>query len=277
MKIILSRKGFDSGHGGQASPILPDGKLLSLPIPSPHGEKTMYAGLQCNGKTYFDIIHELNPNTKRTEIGTCHADPDMCRGLFGQHDSSQGHLHKHKVGKGDIFLFFGWFRQSMIVNKKLTYAEPAKGRHILFGYLQVGRMYSNTDIVKNNIPQKIQCHPHRLSHYTGNSNNCIYEASEKLTLDESLPGYGVFTYHESLALTKKGEPRSHWELPDFFNKVNITYHSNTSFKNGYFQAASRGQEFVIDCNDTAVKQQVTQWALDKINNPAAEQRGMLVL
>ena len=34
MKIILSRKGFDSSYGGYPSPILPDGSLVSLPIPS---------------------------------------------------------------------------------------------------------------------------------------------------------------------------------------------------------------------------------------------------
>lgn len=33
MKFILSRKGFDSGYGGCASPILPDGTMLSIPIP----------------------------------------------------------------------------------------------------------------------------------------------------------------------------------------------------------------------------------------------------
>ena len=34
MKIIMSRKGVDSQFGKQASPILPDGRLLSMPIPS---------------------------------------------------------------------------------------------------------------------------------------------------------------------------------------------------------------------------------------------------
>lgn len=33
MKIILSRKGFDSGKGGCASPYMLDGTLLSLLIP----------------------------------------------------------------------------------------------------------------------------------------------------------------------------------------------------------------------------------------------------
>ena len=41
MKIILSRKGFDSGYGGCPNPILPDGTLLSLPIPS-RNEKVKY-------------------------------------------------------------------------------------------------------------------------------------------------------------------------------------------------------------------------------------------
>ncbi len=36
MKIILSRKGFDSSvnYGRVASPIFPDGSLVSMPIPS---------------------------------------------------------------------------------------------------------------------------------------------------------------------------------------------------------------------------------------------------
>ena len=34
MKVILSRKGFDSSNGGCPSPIMPDGTLLSMPIPS---------------------------------------------------------------------------------------------------------------------------------------------------------------------------------------------------------------------------------------------------
>ncbi|MBA3801209.1 MAG: hypothetical protein H0X18_19410 [Geodermatophilaceae bacterium] len=33
MKLILSRKGFDSAAGGCPSPILEDGSMLSLPIP----------------------------------------------------------------------------------------------------------------------------------------------------------------------------------------------------------------------------------------------------
>ena len=34
MKIILSRKGFDSANGGAASPLFDDGSAVSLPIPA---------------------------------------------------------------------------------------------------------------------------------------------------------------------------------------------------------------------------------------------------
>lgn len=47
MRIILSRKGFDSEYGGCASPILPDGKMISMPIPSESGN--------CK---YFLYVHE---------------------------------------------------------------------------------------------------------------------------------------------------------------------------------------------------------------------------
>ena len=32
MKIIISRKGFDNANGKCASPILPDGDMVSMPI-----------------------------------------------------------------------------------------------------------------------------------------------------------------------------------------------------------------------------------------------------
>lgn len=50
MRLILSRKGFDSSSafGACASPILPDGQLISLPIP--HSEaRVTYNGLQSSG------------------------------------------------------------------------------------------------------------------------------------------------------------------------------------------------------------------------------------
>jgi Nucleotide modification associated domain 3 len=57
MKLILSRKGFDSAYGGVPSPILPDGTLCPLPIPSNEapclkGEKDGRKDMQCKPSRY---------------------------------------------------------------------------------------------------------------------------------------------------------------------------------------------------------------------------------
>ena len=77
MKIILSRKGFDSQSGGMPSPIMADGTLLSLPIPDDNGNAT-YHDLSYEGKTYYEIIQELSPRVaEKLKDSKCHIDPDM--------------------------------------------------------------------------------------------------------------------------------------------------------------------------------------------------------
>ena len=64
MKIILSRKGFDSQYGGYPSPVLPDGRMISLPI-SYFGDKIEYNNIEYNNLrvdknlTYFDLMKQL--------------------------------------------------------------------------------------------------------------------------------------------------------------------------------------------------------------------------
>ena len=63
MKVILSRKGFDSQYGGYPSPVLPDGRMISLPIPS--NDKIEYNNLRVDENlTYFDLMKQLNPRIK---------------------------------------------------------------------------------------------------------------------------------------------------------------------------------------------------------------------
>lgn len=51
MKVILSRKGFDSTNGGILSPIIDNRIMLSLPIPSKDRKKDniKYEELICDG------------------------------------------------------------------------------------------------------------------------------------------------------------------------------------------------------------------------------------
>lgn len=110
MKIILSRKGFDSSNGGCASPIMPDGTLLSMPIPS--NDRDRYSDLCWNDITYSELLSELRPN--KTYAG-CHVDPDIRKNrvsaiddwspAFGQIGAAQGLLANAGVEAGDIFCF----------------------------------------------------------------------------------------------------------------------------------------------------------------------------
>ena len=58
MKVILSRKGFDSSNGGIPSPILPDGTLLSFPIPACSDELT-FAELYYELFVFSQILDKL--------------------------------------------------------------------------------------------------------------------------------------------------------------------------------------------------------------------------
>lgn len=71
MKIILSRKGFDSANGGIVSPIFEDGTMVSFPIPS--DDEDTYDSLYYNGIPYSKILHDL----KYKGGNHCHVDPDL--------------------------------------------------------------------------------------------------------------------------------------------------------------------------------------------------------
>ena len=119
MKVILSRKGMDSESGRVASPILPDGTLLSLPIPDRKSKKK-YEDIQYKGQNYRDIITRLHPDFDFESYPTCHLDPDIYEDIddrpvdwvpaFGQWGVAATHLDKSCVDVGDIFLFYGMFR-----------------------------------------------------------------------------------------------------------------------------------------------------------------------
>lgn len=255
MKIILSRKGMDSNTGGIASPILPNGTLLSLPIPS--DDKITYSSIQWDGKSYLDIIKELNPKTIYNTYSHCHLDPDLrfeatdrqinWMPSFGQTGASLTELRKNDVSIGDIFLFFGWFKETEYHNGRLRYKPKSKDIHIIFGYMQIGEIIeSYTDI-----PHWLKYHPHaNLELYENawhKNQNAIYLPTKELSLFPDLPGSGTFQYNQKRVLTKEGYSRSRWEFPESMKGTPIS-HNPFGWKDDYFQSVGRGQEFVIDGN-----------------------------
>ena len=58
MRLILSRKGFDSSSGGCPSPIFPDGSMIALPIPD-KGSLVRYRDLTWRGRNIGEVVAKL--------------------------------------------------------------------------------------------------------------------------------------------------------------------------------------------------------------------------
>jgi hypothetical protein len=267
MKVILSRKGFDSSYGGYPSPILPSGEMVSLPIPLEDDIK--YSDLSTDGSTYYDLMKDLRPTIKRKgewipldQESKCHLDPDIHRGsirrghdwkpCFGQIGAAQSHLENQHVSEDDLFLFFGWFRKTRYHNGKLEFDPNERDFHSFFGYLQVGEI---TKVNRgSDVPKWLAYHPHTSGWRLDKETNTTYIARDRSSWNESLSGTGRFMFNDRLVLTKKELSRSKWNLPNCFRDAEISCHKDP-WKDGYFQSLPRGQEFVI--RDNA---KIEEWA-----------------
>jgi putative DNA base modification enzyme with NMAD domain len=274
MKIILSRKGFDSGYGGYASPIFPNGRLVSLPIPY-RDDRIKYSDLKFdNEHTYYDLMKGLRQNIRsRGEWNnldtntSCHCDPDLnidilkrnkhWQPCFGQNIQSQAHLANEGVKEDDLFLFFGWFRKVVDKNGIFQFDHPqfAPNLHVIFGYLQIGEIMRIDETTC--VPECIREHPHAANMELRKSPmNTVYIARDSVSWNKNIPGAGVFNFDKKLVLTKKGLSRSMWDLPEFFKNTRISRHFQESWKKeGYLQTVPIGQEFIVDDND-----EVENWA-----------------
>jgi len=261
MKVILSRKGFDSSFGGCASPIFEDDTFVSLPIPE-KSSRLRYSdigGKQPIGSIVEDLTCGRNKSLKASDH--VHLDPDLSfdalprkpdwRPLFGQAESAQGHLENCGVGPGDIFLFFGWFRRVEVYRGRLRFRLGAPDIHMFFGWLQVGAIWRLCEHTCQT-PDWASHHPHIGAAY---KKNTIYVAAKTGTTYQA----GLFrSFSDELVLTAPGRSRSYWRLPRWFypaqrNSV-LSYHgapSRWSFDKSYtnLKSVGRGQEFILDTTD----------------------------
>jgi hypothetical protein len=279
VKIIFSRKGFDAKNGGVASPIFPDGRICSLPIPihDPRGWNVQYKEIRFRPGNLGGVVADLTAQRSKRYSGDsrAHVDPDLRKDalvrrsgwlpIYGPGGKPQAHLAGAGVDIGDIFLFFGWFRLVAEVGHHWRFSKGEPDIHMLWGWLQVGKIYHEISSWPK-LPLWAYYHPHVYEdddwRVDGGEFDTLYVAKKLLRipgLRTHVPGGGVFRrYHQKLQLTEPGKSRRNWRLPawmyPFPDKTPLTCHGRRRCwkKDGKWallQTVDIGQEFVLDADD----------------------------
>jgi hypothetical protein len=202
----------------------------------------------------------------------CHLDPDIdgealrgirpegWRGALGQVSASLAHLRNMGVGPNDVFLFWGLFRACECRSTGWHYFGPRQ--HLIFGWLQVERVLdlgSDGTHALTLYPWLAQ-HPHARPGWV--ANNSIFIARQFLSIDDAIPGYGVWDRPIMLTAERAPSP-SLWNVPPWLDPtcggVGMSYHPrNRWLGSGRVMAAARGQEFIADAGD---RTDARQWLL----------------
>ena len=233
MKLVFSRKGFDSAAGGAPSPII-DGCPTSLPIPARDRSETTYGDLGLGS-----VVEQMSRG-RLTASSLCHCDPMFENGrcAFGQTGIAQSHLSNNDVGVGDVFLFFGLFSD----------AQGGDRHHRIFGYLEVKEILSlGPKPSKACQPRGFTIrHPHTIGKW--NKNNTIYAG----------PGSTAVSASPSLRLTVPNGQLTHWRVPPWLTGTGLSYHRDNKRWNpdGTLHTVGRGQEFVADVSG---KKDASEW------------------
>jgi hypothetical protein len=267
-----------------------------LPIPSSKAN-IPYSQVSKAAMNLGQIVAAI-PGCKNTGCSAVHLDPDLendslpringWRACFGQANAAQGHLAKQGVGKGDLFLFFGLFRDVNVANitsmtsGRIAYLTGSPPIHVLFGWLLVDNVIE-LESTPSQSPSWLAYHPHARHQSQYPKNNTVYIAQNTLgSLDPSLAGIsggGAFDkFKPGLVLSDlTKQSRSVWELPDWFMlhsdnpAKRLTYRPPVMRKsgqnrwinlgNGFCQlrTVGQGQEFVLDCDHYSPD--ATSWAV----------------
>ncbi|OYX47699.1 MAG: hypothetical protein B7Y87_00130 [Sphingomonadales bacterium 32-64-22] len=196
MRIVFSHKGFDSASGGGPSPIVA-GCPVTLPIPAGEGlSHTTYGAVGLGGHAARASRGRLGAESLR------HHDPMFCdngEALLGQCGAAQTHLANQGVVAGDVFLFFGLFRE-----------EGSKPHHRLFGYLWVEEVLPLATMDPTRKAELVALgFPHALALHAGNGNDTLYCGR----------GGQASRASDALRLTEEGASPTNWRVPEWLADV----------------------------------------------------------
>ncbi len=215
-----------------------DKRPKSLPIPANGGlSRTSYGDLG---------LGDLAQAASRGKLGAadlCHHDPmflDNGRAILGQCGAAQTHLERQGVGVGDVFVFFGLFRE-----------EGGKPHHRIFAYLQVDEVLPLVDVPPERMRELERLGvPHAIG---------LHAANDTAYLGK---GCTAARASDALRLTVPEGPPSLWQVPRWLRETGLSYHDRADRwrEGGRLQSVARGQEFVADIGG---RQDAREW-LDAI-------------
>lgn len=263
MKLIFSRKGFDSAAGGVPSPLI-NNRPRSLPIPTRMPTSTHYGDIAGG---ISNIVSDLTRG-RITSDHPCHLDPDLdphslsrlsgWRGALGQVGAAQSHLANNEITTGDIFLFWGLFREARHDGNGHQWKFVGSPEHRIFGWLQIEDVLALGEDPQPGLARYpwLGAHPHATFGWP--PNNTVYVARKKLALPGislGVQGFGLFQHGIRLTSPESKQP-SMWIVPSWLNPlhggVGMTYHPPSRWgSDNKLRAAARGQEFVCDIRERA--------------------------
>ena len=245
MRIIFSRKGFDSGAGGGPSPIAA-GRPISLPIPA-DGDKSR--------TSYGDLgLGEYAANASRGRYGAdalCHHDPMFLPDgtvILGQCRQSQSHLANRNVGVGDVFLFFGLFAEE----------DTGELHHRIFGYLGIEEIVPLGDADDATKARFLAIdHPHAIGMHA--NNDTLYVGEGRMAREAA----------SQLRLTVPGGPVTMWRRPRWMKRGGISYFPDRdeNWPKGRLYRVGNGQEFVAEIGQRKAPR---EWLMEIIARIAPE-------
>ena len=260
--LIISRKGFDSTAGGRASPIFANGDIYSVPIPQKIKSPSRYGELKFRDLSGSEILNLIGAKSISSR-DFCHNDPLLSEriGIFGQAGGAQGELDNCGIEKGDLFLFFGWFKQ---------YHQRGPDLHHLFGWLQVEKIIKGNANISDFLLKNGLSHPHGTRDVKQFKNNTIYVASRNASFSDSVKdmmGHGTFKRTaKNLILTEKGKTRSRWRFPKkYFSNTKKLFRNRLKWKDEkrcLVNCIGIGQEFILNAQDNP---SIIKWASSLLN------------
>ena len=193
MRIVLSRKGYDSSYGGMPSPVFIDKdvkdwncRMFSLPIP-----EVRNAGKDQKGhKLYEDVDTDvlsteikypvgfpvvskmpiIGDNEKEHKKFHVHLDPDIRPEIhnkvidgwipiLGQDSQAASHLRDNiEEGEDILFLFFGLFQFYVIENGSWVKKKDSREFHAIWGYMWCNEVLDLDK--KPELATRYRWHPH---------------------------------------------------------------------------------------------------------------------